>query len=463
MDGGMQGVSRTIQCNDYTGPYAIYQHGFLKVSANGRYFDYADGTPFFYLGDTHWLFLHERFENSNVPGVPSQFKYTVDKRVEQGFTVFQSEAIHIPHGSVHPNADEEAHCDLRDGLTAADLPGFANMDRKFAYVADHGLVHSHASITWALEPIKNTGYYTPAYMAKLGRYWAARYGAYPVLWTVAQEIDPNMYKAYDASTIGLWYAGAQAIADNDAYAQPLGAHLQAIGRGIQGPDGSSWGNKPYHKWWPVQMQDDLAGFSIAKTFWHNTPAKPVVLYESPYESFWTDTKGARGAGYKAFQWGMYGYGYGANGIWNDLYSTGDSGTDYEMPNRYLGWYDGANLPGAGQLKYLKNFYTALNWWKLVPRFDDPEWSAFNDPPHSFLSSDGAITYVVYFFGEGNRTGTLKGMATGIAYEASWFNPRAGAFIGLGSVTPTTGQWIVPLRPSNDDWVLLVKQSPLKNN
>lgn len=456
-DAGLQGVARTIQCDNYTGPYAIYQHGFLKVSANGRYFVYADGTPFFYLGDTHWLFLHERFGTSNVPGIPSQFKYTVDKRVTQGFTVYQSEAINIPHGGTHAGADEEAHCDLRDGLTAADLPGFAEMDRKFAYIADKGLVHAHAGITWALEPVKNPQRYTPAYMAKLGRYWAARFGAYPMLWTVAQEIDPGMYKAYDATTIGLWYAGAQAIAENDAYAQPLGAHLQAIGHGIQGPEESTWGYKPYHKWWPVQLQEDLSGFAVAKKFFENTPAKPVVLYESPYESFWTDTKGARGAGYKAFQWGMCGYGYGANGIWNDLYSTGDSGTDYEMPNRYLNWYDGANLPGAVQLGYLKKFYTALDWWKLVPRFDDAAWSAFTDPNHSLLSSDGNATYVVYFFGEGNQTGMLKGMASGASYKASWFNPRGGSFIYIGHVTPAADQWAIPVRPTSDDWILLVKR------
>ncbi len=457
-DKGLQGVTRTLQCDDYTGPYAIYQRGFLKVSADGRYFVYADGTPFFYLGDTHWLFPHERFETSNVPGVPSQFKYTVDKRVAQGFTVFQTESIHNPHGGTHTNADEEAHCDLRDGLTAADLPGFANMDRKFAYLADHGLVHAHAGLTWALEPVKNPQYYTPAYMAKLGRYWAARFGAYPVLWTIAQEIDPNMYKAYDMGTIGLWYAGAQAIADNDAYDQPLGVHLQAIGNGIEGPDESWWANKPYHQWWPVQLQGDLSGFSAAKRFWQYAPAKPTVLYEAPYEDFWTDAKGARGAGYKAFQWGMYGYGYGANGTWNDLYSPDDFGTDYEMPNRYLSWYDGANLPGAVQLGYLKKFYTALQWWKLVPRFDDPAWSAFTDPNHSLLSSDGNATYVVYFFGENDETGTLKGMAPEVSYAAAWFNPRAGTFIELGTVSADNGEWTIPVRPTPDDWVLLVNRS-----
>ena len=78
------------ECDPYSGNLEIYKHGFLKVSGNGRYLTYDDGTPFFYLGDTHWILAHERFDTSNAPGVTSQFRYTVDKRVSQGFTVFQS-------------------------------------------------------------------------------------------------------------------------------------------------------------------------------------------------------------------------------------------------------------------------------------------------------------------------------------------------------------------------------------
>lgn len=457
---GLQGVSRTIQCEAYTGPYAIYQHGFLKVSTNGRYFVYADGTPFFYLGDTHWLYIHERFPTSNIPGVTSEFRYTVDKRVAQGFTVFQSEAIHIPQGGIHTNADEEPYAILTNGFSAADLPGFWNIDQKFAYIASNGLVHANVFITWTADPASFPAIFTTNYMAKLGRYWAARYGAYPVLWTTAQELDPNVYGLYSTNTIGLWYAGAQAVTANDAYAQPLGVHMQSNGNGINGPADSWWGNQPYHKWWPMQLQGEIDGTIIpyVTSFWTNAPTKPIVLYETPYEDFWTSTGGARNDGYKAFQWGMCGYGYGANGVWNDLYEYADSdwGTAYFMPGSYLKWYDGANLPGAGQLTYLKNFYTALDWWNLTPRFNDPAWSSFADPNESLLSSESNLTYVVYFFGSGTGAGTLKGMASGIPYDASWFNPRTGVYTDIGGITPTAGQWTAPPKPDNNDWILLVK-------
>jgi hypothetical protein len=50
---GLDGVTASVRCDPYSGTLEIYKRGFLKVSANSRYFVYADGTPFFYLGDTH--------------------------------------------------------------------------------------------------------------------------------------------------------------------------------------------------------------------------------------------------------------------------------------------------------------------------------------------------------------------------------------------------------------------------
>ena len=154
---GLHRIRRTVRCGPYSGNLDIYKHGFLKVSSNGRYLTYADGTPFFYLGDTHWILSHERFETSNAAGVASQFKYTVDKRVRQGFTVFQSEpgwqarkaTIRIHEEA---NTDEEADADFKHGFTIADLAGFANLDRKFKYIADNGLVHANAAICWVGDP-----------------------------------------------------------------------------------------------------------------------------------------------------------------------------------------------------------------------------------------------------------------------------------------------------------------------
>jgi hypothetical protein len=461
---GLHHVTKTVQCDPYSGNLDIYKHGFLKISSNGRYMTYADGTPFFYLGDTHWILSHERFSTSNAVGVASQFKYTVDKRVMQGFTVFQSEPgwqarsaqIRITDEA---NADEEADANFSHGFTRADLAGFANLDRKFKYIADNGLVHANAEICWVGDP---AGFpiFTEALMARLAKYWVARYGAYPVIWTIAQEIDKNFYGAYDGTAIKKWFAAAQSIADNDGYHHPVMPHMENTDHTTA--SNSWWSGKRFHSGWAVQWQGELTDMDTARGFWNASPAKPSVLYESAYDHFWTDSREALGAAYKSFQYGMYGYGYGANGIWNDIYSMpgapGDFGTAYEMPAHYFWWRDGADLHTGDQLTYFKRFYTNLEWWKLVPRFNDHTWSSFADPSRSILSSDGQGTFVAFFFGSGKSTGTLNRMEERSTYLAQWFNPRDGLYVNISTFTQKGSQWVIPDRPSAEDWVLLVRNS-----
>jgi hypothetical protein len=455
---GLDHVTRTVQSDAYSGNLEIYKHGFLKVSGNGRYFTYADGTPFFYLGDTHWILSHERFDTSNAPGVASQFKYIVDKRVSQGFTVFQSEPGWQERSALI-RADEEASADFKNGFTRADLAGFANLDRKFKYIADHGLVHANAEICWVGDPA-HSPILTEAYMARLAKYWVARYGAYPVIWTIDQEIDKNFYDVYNSTTIGKWFAVGQSIADNDAYRQPVMPHMENVDHTTS--SNSSWSGKSYHSGWAVQWQHELTDMGTAKGFWQASPTKPSVLYESAYDHFWTDSRGALGAAYKAFQYGMYGYGYGANGVWNDIYSKpgepGDFGTAYQMPAHYFWWRDGADLQTGNQLGYFKTLYSSLEWWKLTPRFDDSSWGSFADPSRSLLSSDTQDVYVVFFFGSGTSTGTLNHMENNSTYVARWFNPRDGHYKSIGTFKQRSNQWTIPDRPSAEDWVLLVHRN-----
>lgn len=456
---GLHQIIKTIECVPYSGDLAIYQHGFLKPAPTGRYLVYADGTPFFYLGDTHWILPHERFETSNAPGVASQFKYTVDKRVQQGFTVFQSEPIWFPHGGNHDGPDEEKFANLTDGFSEADLPGFANLDRKFKYIAEQGLVHANAQVDWATNPA-NFAVYTGAFMARIAQYWVARFGAFPVIWTIAQEIDKNMYGAFTAETIQKWFAVGESLHEHDAYAHPIMPHMENTGSTTWA--NSWWGAKPWHTGWAIQWQGDLTDVSMAKGFWNATPTKPLLLYEGQYDQFWTDSRGALGLAYKAFQYGIFGYGYGANGIWNDIYSKPgdppDYGTAYEMPQRYFWWFDGANLETGNQLTHFKNFYTRLEWWKLTPRFDDRSWGAFFNASRSLLASDGQNIFVVFFFSDSKLTGTLKNLESGAGYLAQWFNPRDGNYTFIDSIKNAGSDWPIPQRPTKEDWILLVKKT-----
>src|SRR3712207_6640085 len=78
----------------------------LKVSDNKRFLVKADGTPFFYLGDTGWELLHQLSRNE---------AYTyLSNRAAKGFTVIQTVVLGEMDGLTVPNAN-------------GDLP-FTNLD-----------------------------------------------------------------------------------------------------------------------------------------------------------------------------------------------------------------------------------------------------------------------------------------------------------------------------------------------
>ena len=60
----------------------MLKHGFLRVSTNGRHFEHADGTPFFWLGDTWWKCLCQRMTWDG-------FQELTADRQAKGFNVVQ--------------------------------------------------------------------------------------------------------------------------------------------------------------------------------------------------------------------------------------------------------------------------------------------------------------------------------------------------------------------------------------
>ncbi|WP_135550333.1 apiosidase-like domain-containing protein [Paenibacillus cymbidii] len=414
----------------YSGSLDIYKHGFVRTNPNERYFSYQDGTPFFYLGDTHWTMPAEDYYSSNVDGIDSQFKYAVDHRVSQGFTVYQSEPL-----------TPKVILNLSNGVQQADIARFQEIDKKFQYIADAGLLHANAALVFT-SGLNVTDANT---LEKLGRFWQARYGAYPVLWTIAQESDPNFYGAIDPS---YWQTIAKAIHDSDAYQHPLTAHMENMSALA-----TTWGDKEYHSWFAAQPVDLLK--SLFESFWNYSTSKPYISYETRYEFNDEPTDDARTSPYKAFQNGSFGFGYGAQGVW----ANNQSPDNWFHYGPYYRWFDGLNAPAGSQMTYFKNFYSSLQWWKLTPSFTDTTNADFTQNNKSYLAVEGNKTYVAYFADTQNRaTGTITQMANTV-YKAQWYNTRTGEYTLISNqVIPVNGQWVIPERPDKNDWVLLVTSS-----
>ena len=136
---GLSGVQGTIECIPYEGNLAIYQHGFLKVHPSGRYLTYADGTPFFWLGDTHWEFAFgERWDESNHPQMTSMFRGMADRRKEQGYNVYQT---NLRSDSWKEHKSRYWKTDATDDVP--DVAFYQNeLDRRMQYLADLGFINA---------------------------------------------------------------------------------------------------------------------------------------------------------------------------------------------------------------------------------------------------------------------------------------------------------------------------------
>ena len=56
----LHGQTGTIMVARYTGDNPLLRRGFLRVAADRRHLEHADGTPFFWLGDTWWMGFTKR-------------------------------------------------------------------------------------------------------------------------------------------------------------------------------------------------------------------------------------------------------------------------------------------------------------------------------------------------------------------------------------------------------------------
>ncbi len=492
----LDGRTGKVVCSQYRGEHDIYKHGFVTVNAGKKYFTYDDGTPFFWLGDTHWSLGDETVDMVRI---------ICGKRVSQGFTVFQSEPI-------------GAKFDLTNGITEDDISGFADFDEKFAVIAENGLVHANAQFffTYFMESlIANNGGYTAdkdltdsakKYLEKISRYWVARYGAYPVIWTLGQEADNDFY--WSETSHPDWnYKNnpyklvAEYIAKYDAYDHPLSAHQENAGAtaAYGNGDGASDKCKVYlkntapscfrdvkaHNFYAAQWhpsKTEQSGFELEKDYWYNSQGKPVINYEGQYCYLWTKNFGSRMQGWTAFLNGMYGYGWGGHDTWsylnifdeeNDSSDGVDTITSEEKINAT--WQDSLEYESSYQVGYMREFFEKTEWHNLIPRFDNRAYFVpANNAYYVYASNEDNTEIVVYFYSftdesvaqnvntkyyGGIKTGTVGCLVPDGKYTYQWFEPITGEFSDEYSFTATKlGTFYIGEKPKATDMVLLIQFS-----
>lgn len=417
----------SVECVPYEGELDMYKHGFLKVSEDKDYLEHADGTPFFWLGDTHWTFVtEERFDESNCPKYKSQFKACVDKRVEQKFTVYQ---CNFRDGKV--NGFFGRNIDFMHETENGFIPNIEefknNADPKMKYLADKGL-YIAVGYAWGFD-MENNGENACERYKKFAKYVAARYGAYPVAWTLAGELPGYMGDL--EKNAELWNQVAKEGEKWSAYNNLQSAHLAC--------------SRPFPKiyenesWFDFAMSQAGHGdFSMDQKmymeFKEMYKGHPVLESEATYEGATSNeytsrvipAEMMRRLAYLIMQNGGCGYTYGCNGIWELQIEAGVGGIGWGD----MAWWDGLELPGADQLTIFRDFYESVNWSTLKPLSDDVAitkcffMETDTRTKISFTGNKNLTTIVGYMSETSMRAFEIRGVS-GEAYKMWFMDPGTG--------------------------------------
>ena len=482
---GLHGQTGGMVCVGYAGELDIYKHGFVKTEPGIRYFMYDDGTPFFYLGDTHFTLPLESIDGINPEGcadyirisqetadehgITSMFRYIMDYRAEQGFTVIQSQQLGYYVG-VSGNSwlgDAEGTI-FTHGVNDMILSKFQELDRYFEYIAEKGFVHAHTQFSYPEELIEIylAGGITEERIDTFCRYWVARYAAYPVMWVTAQEGDADHY-GYNGCTpeTNPWPIVMESIAKYDPYDHPSTCHME--NSYATAYDKFFFDELDSHSWYAAQFGTSINGgpnWALMEELWDHADDKPVVNYEGAYDHFWGGTDKARSQVWIPFLNGQMGHGYCVQPIWSIFWGGNEPDTvNSDERGEFsiaLNWLEGLYADAGRQMIYMKDFMEEYEWWKLVPNFEatrDSYVKNVRDPRYSVATAENEL-YVGYFYADSvpDTVMAIFQHMENADYEIVWMNCATGERTEPQIISVTNGVYKVPPKPTADDWVIAVR-------
>ena len=454
----LHGLSGSITAKNGQGEHALRRHGPLRVSENKRNFEFSDGTPFYWLGDSWWMGLCKRLS------WPDDFQLLAADRKEKGFTVVQIVAGLYPDmPGFDPRGANEAGFPWEANYARIN-PGYFDMaDLRICWLVNQELMPCIVGC-W--------GYYLPLLgVKKMKQHWrnlVARWGAYPVVWCLAGEAAMPYYlsedkKADEKMQIAGWTELGRYVRQIDPYHRLITIHPTQVGRDQLSDDTvldinmlqtghGGYGSVPNTV---AKVREQLA----------RKPGMPVVVGEVSYEGI-LHASGAeiqRLTYWSAVLSGVSGYTYGANGIWQvntraKAYGPSPHGASWGNTP----WEDAYRLAGSTQVSLAKKLLERYEWWRFEPH---PEWT---DPSGSsenveapFAAGIPGEVRVIYFYAPTqpwfSKT-QVCGLEDGLHYRAFFWDPRSGQEFGLGEVSGIKeGKWIIPVQPEMKDWVLVLER------
>jgi hypothetical protein len=382
---GLAEQTGEVEVGPYTGDNPLYRHGALRVTANRRFVEHQDGTPFFWLGDTWWMGLSQGLS------WPHGFQTLAADRKTKGFTLIQLVGGLPPPT---PLLNERVAGDGGQAWTEnfeSLRPGFYDAaDLRIQHLVEIGLVPCIIGAWGDYLPVMG-----PAKMKRHWRNLVARYGAYPVVWYMWGEINGTIAAADspktkpsndpDDSALGTaWTDIARYLKAIDPFRRMVGVHHGADSPPLNNPTLPD----------VYLLRTGHSGlFSISAqtaAFDHLSkvdPHAPVVLSEGNHQGLFAagnfSDQMQRHQFWVTMLDGGAGHTYGASGI-SQANKPGTAARGDSQSNQT--WPEAMYHAASSQLGWARSFLEEIPWKRLVPVSHKVK---FVDQPLPMIKKTGA--------------------------------------------------------------------------
>ncbi len=424
-------------------------HNKLHVSDNHRFLVYADGSPFFYLGDTAWELFH-RLDRESAE------TYLSDRAAKK-FTIIQAVVL-AEHEYEKPNPYGALPL-IDNDPTQPNEPYFAHVD-------------------WVVERANALGMYI-GMLPTWGDKWNKAWGQGPEIFTPenAHTFGKFLGKRYRDAGI-IWILGGDRAVETEEHR----AIIRAMASGLKAGDGGAhlmtfhppgphtsseyfpeeaW--LDFHMWQSGHSRNSKNYDDIAHDY-ALAPTKPCLDAEPGYEdhpeSFnpnngYLDETDVRKNAYWAVFAGACGHTYGCHDIWQFL----DTARFKAVSWARTPWQEALKLPGAGQVQHVRNLIESRPVLTRIPDQSLILSEAGEGGEHiqATRADNGQYAFVYLPVGQPVTVDLTK--IAGTQIKASWYDPRTGEWLlGKSQEKQPPAMFTPPTHGIGQDWVLVLDQA-----
>ncbi len=456
-DAGLNEVAGSVELARYAGANPLFRHGPVRVAQDRRHFEHADGTPFFWLGDTWWMGLSARMH------WPEDFQRLAADRREKGFNVVQIVAGLYPDmPPFDPRGANEAGFPWEKEYARINPAYFDRADERLRHLNEQGITPCIVG-AW--------GYFMPWMgvdkMKAHWRYLVARYGAMPVIWCAAGEANLPYYQTKgfpydDREQVHGWTGVLRSIRATDPWHRPLTIHPTAINQytSRHATDDAALIDFDMLQTPHGKREAAVIAVRAVRQSFAAKPEMPVIDGEASYEMLSDNlpTEWTRAMFWLCLVNGAKGHTYGANGIWQvnrrgDPHGASPTGGSYGK----ISWDEAMALPGSTQVALGKKFFESLPWTELMPMPDSAVWADPAGAPAPGPQACGIGDRLRVIYAIDRLPIAVRGLLKGHDYRATLFDPVTGGRTALADFKATdVGECKYDPGADPHDWAILLE-------